>query len=66
MTEAYYPRHSELERPEDTETDALQARVHELERLLRDVSDYVAPCSVPECDCVGRRIQLALEVPHGQ
>lgn len=66
MTEAYYPRHSELERQEDVEADALQARVHTLERLLRDVSEYVSPCSVPECDCVGRRIQQALEVSHGQ
>lgn len=66
MTEAYYPRHSELDRPEDTEADALQARMYRLEQLLRDVSDYVSPCSTPECDCIGRRIQAELEVSRGE
>lgn len=61
MTEAYYPRHSELDRPEDLELDALQARVHQLERLLREVSDYIVTCNALECDCIGRRIQAALE-----
>lgn len=66
MTEAYYPRHGGEQglSAEELELDALQDRVHLLERLLRDVTDYVAPCSTPECDCIGRRIHEALEASH--
>ena len=65
----YYGQHarpSELDSDADVEVDALQARVCRLEALLREARDYLATCGMPECDCIGRRIQCALEVPHGQ
>lgn len=62
MTDARHPRRSELERPEDMEMDALQARLHRLEQLLREVQrDYVGNCH-PRCrpGCMGARIQAEL------
>lgn len=66
MTEAYHPRHGGEQgvSTEELELARLQDRARLLERLLRDVTDYVAPCSAPECDCIGRRIHEALEVSH--
>ncbi len=62
MTEAYYPRHSELDTAADVQADALQARVRQLETLLREVADnYVGWCTNRcECTCIGRRIEKAL------
>lgn len=59
-------RRSELDSDADLEADALRARVGQLEALLREARDYVSPCRQPECDCIGRRIHLALEVTHGE
>jgi hypothetical protein len=65
VTEAYYPRHGGEQGvgAEELELARLQDRVHRLEMLLRDASAYVSDCTVPECDCIGRRIHLALEAP---
>lgn len=63
MAESYYPRHSELERPEDLELDAAKARLRLLEGLLWEVArDYVGRCT-PRCPpgCLGGRIRTALE-----
>lgn len=66
MAESYYPRHSELERTEDLEVDALKARVALLEGLLREVvTDYVGWCE-SDCkpSCIGERARQALEATH--
>lgn len=66
MAESYYPRHSELDTAADAERDALVARIHRLESLLREVArDYVGRCHT-RCKpgCLGGRIREALEVPH--
>jgi hypothetical protein len=62
VTEAYYPRHGGEQGvgAEELELARLQDRVHRLEMLLRDASAYVSDCTVPECDCIGRRIQAEL------
>lgn len=64
MTEAYYPRHSELDTAADVQADALQARVRQLEALLREVAeDYVGRChSGCQPGCLGGRIRAALRV----
>jgi hypothetical protein len=64
VTEAYYPRHSELDTAADVQADALQARVRQLETLLREVAeDYVGRCH-PGCQpgCLGGRIRAVLRV----
>lgn len=63
MVDSYIPRHSELERTEDLEVDALKARVALLEGLLREVvTDYVGWCE-SDCKpgCIGERARQALE-----
>lgn len=66
MVEAYYPRHSELDTPQDVQVDALQARVRLLEEVLRETATVF--CSDARCNCPGyrnyQRIQQALEVAH--
>jgi hypothetical protein len=64
----YYGQHarrSELDSDADIEMDALQACADRRLRLLREVFDYLSPCSAPECDCVGRRVLAELEASHG-
>lgn len=63
MADTYYPRHSEVDTAADAEADVLQARVQQLEALLREVArDYVGRCH-PKCQpgCLGGRIRAALE-----
>lgn len=66
--DTYYPRHSELDSRHDAEVDALQARVRQLEALLREADgDYGCheKCR-PSCVWVRARALLGAEVSRGQ